>query len=84
MRVIIAVVLGASVVLAGRSFAKTPDVPQAVDESSSSSACHAYEQGPDGSWRQLPCQEQGLKPQAAPTISTRDMGRPTDGGKATR
>jgi hypothetical protein len=83
MRVITAIVLGTSVVLAGRSFAKTPDVPQAVAEPSSS-ACHAYEQGPDGSWRQAPCQEQGLKPQPAPTISTRDTGKPTDGGKATR
>jgi hypothetical protein len=83
MRVLIAIVLGASVVLAGRSFAKTPNVPPTVDEPSSS-ACHAYEQGPDGSWRQMPCQEQGLKPQAAPTVSTRDLGKPTDGGNATR
>ena len=84
MRLLIAIVLGASVVLAGRSLAKTPNVPQAVDEPSSSSVCQAYEQDPDGSWRQMPCQEQGMKPQAAPTISTREMGKPTDGGKATR
>ena len=84
MRVITTIVLGASVVLAGRSFARTPDVPPAVDAPSSSSPCHAYEQGPDGSWRQMPCQEQGLKPQPAPTISTRDVGKPADSGKATR
>jgi hypothetical protein len=84
MRGLIALVLGAGVVLAGQSFAKAPDVPQTADEPSSSSACHAYEQGPDGTWRQLPCQEQGLKPRTAPTISTRDMGKPADSGKATR
>jgi hypothetical protein len=83
MRVVIAVVLGATVVLAGPSFAKTSDVPKAADEPSSS-PCHAYEQGPDGSWKQLPCQEDGLKPPAAPTVSTRDQGKATDTGKATR
>ena len=72
MRLVIAVLLGATVVVAGPSFAKTSDVPKTVDEPSSSSPCHAYEQGPDGSWKQLPCQEEGLKPQAAPKISTRD------------
>ena len=92
MRVAIAVLLGAMVVVAmpaGRSFAKTSEaktseVPKTADEPSSSSPCHAYEQGPDGSWRQVPCQEEGLKPPAAPTVSTRDMGKATDTGKATR
>jgi hypothetical protein len=58
MRIVIAVLFGAMVVLAGRSFAKTSDVQNTSDEPSSS-ACHAYEQGPDGSWKQLPCQEEG-------------------------
>ena len=87
MRVIIALVLVVIVALAvpaGRTFAKTSDVPKAVDEPSSSSPCHAYAQSPDGSWKQLPCQEEGLKPQAAPTISTRDTSKATDTGKATR
>jgi hypothetical protein len=84
MRGVIAVVLGATVVVAGPSFAKTSDVPKAADEPSSSSPCHAYEQGPDGSWKQLPCREDGFKPQAAPTVSTRDLGKTTDTGKATR
>jgi hypothetical protein len=87
MRGVIAVVLGAMVVLtvpAAPSFAKTSDVPKAADESSSSSPCHAYEQGPDGSWKQLPCQEDDLRPQAAPTVSTRDPGKATDTGKAMR
>jgi hypothetical protein len=87
MRVVIAVVLGAMVVLAvpaAPSFAKTSDAPKTADQPSSSSPCHAYEQGPDGSWKQLPCQEDGLKPQAAPTVSTRDLGKATDTGNATR
>jgi hypothetical protein len=29
-----------------------------------SSSCHAYQQGPDGSWTPLPCQELGTTSQA--------------------
>ena len=86
MRVAIAVLFSAIVVLAvpaGRSIAKTSDVPKAGDELSTS-PCHAYEQGPDGSWKQLPCQEDGLKAQPASKISTRDLGKATDTGKANR
>jgi len=32
---------------------------QKGDEKTSASSCHAYEQAPDGSWRQLPCEEVG-------------------------
>jgi hypothetical protein len=32
---------------------------QKGDEKASASSCHAYEQTPDGSWRQLPCEEVG-------------------------
>ncbi len=30
---------------------------QKSDDQSTSSSCHAYQQGPDGSWEKLPCQE---------------------------
>jgi hypothetical protein len=30
-------------------------------EAPASSSCHAYQQAPDGSWTQLPCQETGSK-----------------------
>jgi len=84
MRVAIAVLfIAVLAVPAERSLAKTSDVPKAADELSSP-ACHAYEQSPDGSWKQLPCQEDGLKAQPASKISTRDMGKATDTGKATR
>ena len=77
MRVVIAIFLAATVAMsAGPSLAKTSEAPKAVDETSQP-ACHAYEQNPDGSWRQLPCQEDGLKPPPASRISTRDSGKAT-------
>jgi hypothetical protein len=33
--------------------------PQKTDDQSTSSSCHAYQQAPDGTWQQLPCQEAG-------------------------
>jgi len=77
MRVVTAIFLAAIVaVSAGPSPAKTSGAPKAVDETSSP-PCHAYEQNPDGSWKQLPCQEEGLKPPPASRISTRDAGKAT-------
>jgi hypothetical protein len=32
---------------------------QKGNENANASSCHAYEQMPDGSWRQLPCEEIG-------------------------
>jgi hypothetical protein len=32
---------------------------QKTDDQSTSSSCHAYQEGPDGSWEKLPCQEAG-------------------------
>lgn len=86
MRVAIAVLFSTIAVLAApaeRSFARTSDVPKTNDELSSS-PCHAYEQSPDGSWKQLPCREDGIKAQPASKISTRDVGKATGSGKATR
>ena len=44
--------------LVGPALAKSPDTHPAV-ETSSPSACNAYEQAADGSWTKLPCQEVG-------------------------
>jgi hypothetical protein len=72
MRAVTAIFLGAIVALgAGPSLAKTSD----KTSEASSPACHAYEQNPDGSWKQLPCQEDGLKPPPLSRISTRDAGK---------
>jgi hypothetical protein len=79
MRVVTAIFLATGVAWAlgaGPSLAKTSDAPKAVGETSSP-PCHAYEQNPDGSWKELACQEEGPKPSPASRISTRDAGKAT-------
>jgi hypothetical protein len=34
-------------------------VPQNAEERQASSPCQAYQKAPDGSWKELPCQEMG-------------------------
>jgi hypothetical protein len=34
---------------------------QKGDDKSTSSSCSAYQQGPDGTWTQLPCHETGTR-----------------------
>jgi len=48
----------AALVAAAPALAKNSESHKADDKSESSS-CHAYQQAPDGSWTQLPCQESG-------------------------
>jgi hypothetical protein len=79
MRVVTAIFLATGVAWAlgaGPSLAKTSDAPKAVGETSSP-PCHAYEQNPDGSWKELGCREEGLKPPPASKVSTRDAGKAT-------
>jgi hypothetical protein len=59
----------------GASLAKTSDAQKTETAVSSPSPCYSYEQGADGSWKQIPCEEPGVKPQAASKISTRDAGK---------
>lgn len=76
---IVALAVGAGPSLAktsDRTPDKTSDAPKAVNETSSP-PCHAYEQSADGSWKELPCQEEGLKAPPASRISTRDAGKAT-------
>ena len=61
---------------AGPARSRGSEAPQTVEQPSRP-ACHAYEQSPDGSWRQLPCQEDGVKQPSAAKISTRDAGKAT-------
>ena len=58
----------------GPSLAKTSEAPKAVDETASP-PCHAYEQNPDGSWKQIPCLEEGHNPSSGSRISNRDAGK---------
>jgi hypothetical protein len=64
MRTVSAILFGSVAALAivtAPALAKSSDVQQ-TDEKSTSSPCHSYEQKPDGSWAQLPCQELGGPP----------------------
>jgi hypothetical protein len=89
MRVVTAVFLATGVAWAlgaGPSLAKTSELAKTSDKTSdapkavggaSSPPCHAYEQNPDGSWKELACQEEGPKPPPASRISKRDAGKAT-------
>jgi hypothetical protein len=43
---------------------KTDDASTSAATPSASSACHAYQQAPDGSWNPVTCQEVGASSQA--------------------
>jgi hypothetical protein len=46
------------------------------DSEMASTPCHAYEQNPDGSWKELSCAENGLTRTPAPArVSTRNEGK---------
>jgi hypothetical protein len=55
---IIAPVILAGPALANSSAAKTAEVAKTTD-AASSPPCYSYEQTPDGSWKQITCQEVG-------------------------
>jgi hypothetical protein len=74
MRVVIAAFIGAmatAFILAAPALARPSNAPNADDELSKP-PCYGYEQNPDGSWRQIPCQENGLSAQAGAKVSARD------------
>jgi hypothetical protein len=48
--------------LAAPVAAKNTDT-QKSDEKQTSSSCHAYQQGADGSWTEVPCAENGASTQ---------------------
>jgi len=73
MRSVSAIFLGsiaAVAVLTAPALAKNSQAQKADNESTSSS-CNAYEQNPDGTWTQVPCQEIGSGSKAQPRSSTR-------------
>ena len=45
-------------------------------EAPASASCQAYQQAPDGTWTQLPCQEMG--PKAAPVHPRSEPESPTE------
>jgi hypothetical protein len=77
MRVVVATFIGAmaiTVMLAGPGLARSSNVPNAGEELSKP-PCYGYEQNPDGSWRQIPCQENGSSAQAGAKVSVQDAGK---------
>jgi hypothetical protein len=78
MRLIITTLSAAiiAVAAAAPALATTSDVAKQGSEGAAT-PCHAYEQNPDGSWKELACAEDGLKPPmpAPAKISTRNEGK---------
>jgi hypothetical protein len=68
--------LAAATVLTGPVLAKNSD-NQKSESNSSSSACSAYQQGPDGTWEPLPCKEAGDRNQ--PQTRRSSQGSERDG-----
>jgi len=74
MRLITISLSAVAIALAAPVLARTQDTAKpAVD--AAPAPCHAYEQNPDGSWKELACAENGLTPPKPAKISTRNEGK---------
>jgi hypothetical protein len=63
--VIIAGSVAGAVALATPALARHSDAQKpAEDTATIASPCHSYEMGPDGAWKQVPCEEAGSHAQA--------------------
>ena len=75
---LITITLSAAVIAlaaaAGPALARTSDAAKTASEIAAP-PCHAYQQNPDGSWKEMACAENGLKPSAPARISTRNEGK---------
>ena len=58
--------------LATPVLARNSDATKPAEDNASSSSCHAYQMAADGSWTQLPCQEEGATGQPARKSATRN------------
>ncbi len=74
MRLIIITLSAAAIALAAPAFARTQDTAKPAVEAAPT-PCHAYEQNPDGSWKEMTCAENGLTPPKPAKISTRNEGK---------
>lgn len=77
MRVITATMTATIIALAaasGPALARTADAAKPATEAAAP-PCHAYEQNPDGSWKELACAENGATPAAPAKLSTRNEGK---------
>lgn len=74
MRIARVILAGSVVTLLGLTapaLARHSDTQKTTEEMKATSPCHAYEMAPDGSWKQLSCEEQGVAAQAAHKPATR-------------
>jgi hypothetical protein len=62
--------IAALLTLAAPTLARNSNLPK-TSEAPSSASCHAYQQAADGTWKQLPCQETGSKPQPQPRSASK-------------
>ena len=70
--------IAALAILTAPALAKDARAQKADDQSTSSTSsssppCHAYQQAPDGSWTQLPCEEVGSGGQTQHRSSARKV-----------
>ena len=59
---------------AAAALARTADATKPATEAAAA-PCHAYEQNPDGSWKELACAENGAPTPAPAKISTRNESK---------
>ena len=77
MRLITTTLSAAIIALAAAAspaLARTADAAKPAVEAQPS-PCHAYEQNPDGSWKEIGCAENGMTPPAPARISTRNESK---------
>ena len=74
--------IAALAVLMAPALAKNSHAQKIDDTSASASSasptCHAYQQAPDGTWNQLPCQEGGGTSQAQTQTQRKSAARGSD------
>ena len=79
MRLTHAIFLGsiaALLTLAAPTLARNSNLPKA-GEAPASASCNAYQQTPDGAWKQLPCQEMGSRPAPQPRSASKSATEET-------
>ena len=59
---------------AAPALARTADATKPATEAAAA-PCHAYEQNPDGSWKELACAENGAPTSTPAKISTRNESK---------
>ncbi|WP_315741135.1 MULTISPECIES: hypothetical protein [unclassified Bradyrhizobium] len=66
--------LAALVATAAPALAKSSQTPKPDDQATSSLPCRAYQQAPDGTWMERPCQGQGASAPARQRAVTNGAG----------